>query len=100
MSNFACETCGTVCVDSPSGYLTGCEHYPAYRQGPRINSPNWGWEKLGYSIERHGTAKLHRTIRDKAGNVVLHMPTYEDEVRWLTENGVLSPNAKLSRLAP
>ena len=29
MSNFACEKCGTVCYDTPNGYITGCEHYPA-----------------------------------------------------------------------
>jgi len=29
MSNFVCEKCGTVCYDSPNGYVTGCTHYPA-----------------------------------------------------------------------
>jgi len=29
MSNFACEYCGAVCLDTPIGYVTGCEHYPA-----------------------------------------------------------------------
>ncbi len=29
MSNFECEKCGTICYDTPSGYITGCEHYPA-----------------------------------------------------------------------
>jgi len=28
MSNFQCETCGTICYDTPNGYITGCEHYP------------------------------------------------------------------------
>ncbi len=28
MSNFVCEICGTVCIDSPQGYVTGCKHYP------------------------------------------------------------------------
>jgi|SaaInlV_100m_DNA_5_1039725.scaffolds.fasta_scaffold25101_3 ssDNA-binding Zn-finger/Zn-ribbon topoisomerase 1 len=28
MSNFKCEKCGTVCYDTPNGYITGCEHYP------------------------------------------------------------------------
>lgn len=27
MSNFTCEQCGTVCFDSPRGYINGCEHY-------------------------------------------------------------------------
>lgn len=29
MSNFNCEHCGAACIDSPRGYVTGCEHYPA-----------------------------------------------------------------------
>lgn len=29
MSNFQCEKCGTICYDTPNGYITGCEHYPA-----------------------------------------------------------------------
>ena len=29
MSNFACEKCGAICYDTPIGYVTGCEHYPA-----------------------------------------------------------------------
>ena len=28
MSNFICPECGTACIDTPSGYVTGCEHYP------------------------------------------------------------------------
>lgn len=28
MSNFSCECCGKVIIDSPSGYITGCEHHP------------------------------------------------------------------------
>lgn len=28
MSNFKCEHCGTDCIDSPRGYVIGCEHYP------------------------------------------------------------------------
>lgn len=29
MSNFQCEKCGTICYDTPKGYVTGCQHYPA-----------------------------------------------------------------------
>jgi len=29
MSNFICEKCGKAVYDSPDGYVTGCEHYPA-----------------------------------------------------------------------
>ncbi len=28
MSNFICEKCGVAILDSPRGYITGCEHYP------------------------------------------------------------------------
>lgn len=28
MSNFYCEKCGIAIIDSPHGYVTGCEHYP------------------------------------------------------------------------
>lgn len=28
MSNFECEKCGTAIIDSPRGYVTGCDHYP------------------------------------------------------------------------
>ena len=33
MSNFICEKCGTICYDSPNGYITGCEHYPTDVEG-------------------------------------------------------------------
>jgi hypothetical protein len=29
MSNFICEHCGTECIDTEMGYITGCIHYPA-----------------------------------------------------------------------
>lgn len=28
MSNFICDKCGAEIIDSPLGYVTGCEHYP------------------------------------------------------------------------
>lgn len=28
MSHHICEHCGATCYDSPTGYVTGCEHYP------------------------------------------------------------------------
>lgn len=28
MSTFQCDKCGAVCIDTPQGYTTGCEHYP------------------------------------------------------------------------
>lgn len=32
MSNFICEKCGVEIIDSPNGYMTGCEHYPIEQQ--------------------------------------------------------------------
>lgn len=29
MSTFACEHCGVIIQDTPNGYVTHCEHYPA-----------------------------------------------------------------------
>jgi hypothetical protein len=28
MSSFTCKHCGTDILDTPAGYITGCEHYP------------------------------------------------------------------------
>ena len=28
MSNFKCEKCGKDIIDSQTGYINGCEHYP------------------------------------------------------------------------
>lgn len=28
MSSFTCPHCNTVILDSTTGYITGCEHYP------------------------------------------------------------------------
>lgn len=30
MSNFTCETCGIHQIDSSSGYISGCAHYPPH----------------------------------------------------------------------
>ena len=32
MSSFYCVKCGTAIIDSPNGYITGCEHYPTALQ--------------------------------------------------------------------
>lgn len=28
MSNFLCDKCGIANIDSPTGYVAGCQHYP------------------------------------------------------------------------
>lgn len=35
MSSFICESCGTECIDTPEGYVTGCEHYPVEAEHSR-----------------------------------------------------------------
>lgn len=50
MSSFFCEHCGVVCSDTPRGYVTVCEHYPADSDSGRrmmakeaiawLNTPN------------------------------------------------------------
>ena len=51
-------------------------------------SPNWYWQKLGFTVERNG---LLRTIRDQNGNEVCRRASYETELgigRWLLEGAV------------
>lgn len=56
---------------------------------PEENSPNWGWEKLGYTIEREGPTNALRTIRDKEGNIVLRHEGYDEERAWLVKHGAI-----------
>lgn len=35
MSNFVCPECGAIISDSPTGYVTGCEHYPI--ENPKVD---------------------------------------------------------------
>lgn len=44
MSSFCCEHCGAVCMDSPRGYVNGCEHYP-----PDITEDKDGADDSQYS---------------------------------------------------
>lgn len=34
MSHFICEHCGAHIINSPKGYLSGCEHYPMEPRTP------------------------------------------------------------------
>lgn len=45
MSSFRCETCQTPIIDTPKGYVTGCEHYPLI---------NGAWGKIYYQHLRRG----------------------------------------------
>lgn len=33
MSNFTCSRCGIANIDSPTGYVAGCQHYPPEHTG-------------------------------------------------------------------
>ncbi|WP_110665139.1 hypothetical protein [Salinicola halophilus] len=52
----------------------------------QTGSPNWHWDRLGYTIERKprrlGNGNI-RTIRDTDGNVVLHGASYEQEMEHI-----------------
>lgn len=37
MSSFNCEHCGKPILDTPRGYVTGCEHYPLSDKGHKYN---------------------------------------------------------------
>lgn len=37
VSSFSCEKCGSDCIDTPNGYITGCEHYPITAMGKRLS---------------------------------------------------------------
>ena len=50
MSNFTCEKCSVNIVDSPTGYIQGCKHYPPEKTGfyeCKIKHPT-----NGYTINR------------------------------------------------
>ena len=54
-----------------------------------IDSPNWGWAKIGYKIERSGKTRRCRTIKDSEGSTVLHAAGHEAECEWLRSRGVI-----------
>lgn len=95
MSNFICDKCGTECVDSPRGYVTGCEHYPAdVREIPEaekqqiINAINAAIDAITqyewYYDTNNPCSKIPDDIRDGLRGV-------------LKENKLLTHNAELRR---
>ncbi|MCE3025762.1 hypothetical protein [Salinicola sp. DM10] len=52
-----------------------------------FNSPNWHWERLGYTVDRfrrRGGGRLIRIVRDPHGRVVLHDASYEEEMAYIS----------------
>lgn len=58
-----------------------------------VNSINWGWAQIGYTIERQGPTGGIRTIRDQAGNIVMHWAGDKAEQEWLVSHGIISLEA-------
>ena len=61
MSNFVCEKCGKQCIDSPFGYITGCEHYPTDIQRLPVNMEKILYDnlwELHESDDKPSNAKL------------------------------------------
>lgn len=49
-------------------------------------SPNWHWNRLGYTVDRfrrRGGGRLIRLIRDPQGKVVLHDASHEEEMAYI-----------------
>lgn len=61
----------------------------------QIESPNWFWSQLGFTIVRDG--KYHRKIFDNHGRLVCQNAGYDLELgisRWLFENLVDANGSK------
>lgn len=54
---------------------------------PMVNSPNWGWALLGYTIER--PTRYKRKIYDTNGKLVLDCVGYDAEVSYLKNIGII-----------
>lgn len=55
MSHFICEHCGAVLYDSPTGYVTGCEHYPIEKESKnKKDLMEQLIEKLAYTVDFDG----------------------------------------------
>lgn len=53
------------------------------------NSPNFGWKKIGYKIERRGPTGGLRTIKDQNGKIVLKEAGYSNELEWLVSREII-----------
>lgn len=72
MSNFTCEKCGTVLIDGPNGYITGCEHYPIENEKSNL----FKQDLFSFFVSEH---KLH--LLDGEMNDIIHFihKNYPDE---------------------
>ena len=74
MSNFICEKCGKEIIDSPDGYVTGCEHYPVSDLVRLENELNKATLKYVYG---------HNTVEQNKANY--EMMRISEEIRKLRE---------------
>ena len=74
MSHFNCEHCGTAIIDTPDGYVTGCEHYPNtmnYDKEQKMESKYKKCTKRGKTKYGFYVACIKGLWRDEAMNTLL-----------------------------
>jgi hypothetical protein len=65
VSNFTCQQCGTDIIDSPNGYVTGCEHWPiegASREVTRFNMYESTYDEWKTKVSDHKTVPVDFAI--------------------------------------
>lgn len=84
MSNFACEHCGVVQVDSPRGYMEGCHHHPPEDQ--RITVLDYGageFTDIGFYHRPHGA--WYRSLESMHQFISVH-PVRWIDYHWFHQN--------------
>ena len=61
MSSFICEKCGKEIIDTPAGYVTGCEHYPAGDIKAVCRICEYYWD--GRCVKGHDKARDTKAFR-------------------------------------
>lgn len=69
MSNFNCEKCGKLCIDSPLGCITGCEHYPPEMQRLPANMGKILYDNLWDLYERDDKPSNDK-LRGSSGEIM------------------------------
>lgn len=65
MSNFECSICKTQILDTPHGYITGCEHYPLEKLEPHPRNKRKDFIRVlaEYARDENAVTKsVHRDI--------------------------------------
>jgi len=61
MSSFNCEHCGEAIIDTPNGFITGCEHYPEGRRMKKKGGP----KKYEIEYKLREPSKVRGTLFDR-----------------------------------